>query len=139
MNSAIGAVPPISRSHQLRLRLGSSSSTVKPRRLVTISRKELPAGPTSLLRTPESISWLIACSSACAAEPKRMIDWVLDMSISALRLSISAFDRRIGGVGGDELALGLGQEVGGDRLDVLQRGFGLHPGFLGHRHALPVA
>ena len=96
MNSAMGAAPPVSRSHQLRLRLGSSSSTVKPRRLVTISRKLLPAGPTSLLRTPASISWLIACSSAWAAEPKRMIDWVSAMSISALRFSISprTWDRR---------------------------------------------
>jgi len=34
--------------------------------------------------------WLISCSSAWACEPKRMIDWVLVTSISALRFSISA-------------------------------------------------
>ena len=103
-----------------------------------MSRKLSPAGPASLLRTPASMSWLITCSSDCAAEPKRMIDWVFERSISALRRSISA--RRPGSAlsTADQLALGLGQEVGGDRLDVLQRGFGLGADLLGHRHLSSV-
>ena len=98
---------------------------------------ESPAGPTSLLRTPASISWLIACSSAWAAEPKRMIDWVLERSISALRFAISARTAGSAASAATSSALRLGQSVGGHRLGLLQRRLGLGADFLVHA-SLPV-
>ena len=90
MNCAKGAARPISFSHQLRLRRTSSSETEKPRMVVTILRRLSPAGPTSLLRTSASICCEITCNSACAPEPKATMELVLSMSISSMRLVISA-------------------------------------------------
>jgi len=89
VNLAKGAARPSSFSHQLRSRRTSSSETEKPRIVVTIPRRLSPAGPTSLLRTPCSMDWLISCNSACAAEPKATIELVSAMSISSMRRRIS--------------------------------------------------
>src|SRR5690606_2727663 len=87
---AKGAVRPRSRSHHDSLRRTSSSETENPRIVVTNSRNESPAGPTSLLRTSASIAWLICCNSPCAAEPKFTIEPVSVMSSSAMRLRIAS-------------------------------------------------
>ncbi len=55
----------------------------------TTSRSESPAGPTSLFFTSASICWLIVCSSACALDPKPMIDCESLTFSSAMRRRIS--------------------------------------------------
>src|SRR6056297_2867623 len=90
VNLAKGAALPRSFSHHDRSRRTSSSDTEKPRMVVTIPRKESPAGPTSLLRTPCNMPCEISCNSACAAEPKETMEFVSPISTSSIRLRISA-------------------------------------------------
>ena len=66
-----------------------------------------------------------------------MIDWVsahVDLGLALLDLGL---DAGLGHVDGDQLALRLRQQLGGDRLDILQRGFGPGAGFVGH-HSSPA-
>jgi hypothetical protein len=80
----------------------SSSETEKPRIVVTISRSDSPAGPTSLFLTSASMAWLISCSSFWARAPKCTIEPLLPRSISALRRAISGLAdwSAAGGTGG---------------------------------------
>jgi hypothetical protein len=74
VNFAKGAARPNSFSHHVRSRRTSSSETEKPRIVVTMLRRLSPAGPTSLLRTPCSMDWLISCNSTCAPDPKATME-----------------------------------------------------------------
>jgi hypothetical protein len=69
---------------------GPKSAGGSDRSVVTISFRACPAAPAFLLRTPSSISSATSVTASCAALPKKMMELLSSMSISAIARSISA-------------------------------------------------